>query len=197
MDRLDIPDAEWNRVSPKYVWPELIGYLVTGLIVAGATVPLWLIGQWWTYAITAVVVVVTVVVAALTPRRVRAIGYQLREDDLLLRKGILYLRVVAVPVHRVATGSSKERVDPYYATRVLLLAKASSLAGALFGGFAGGVLLFVLSRGVGVAVGSLVPAIVAVVGGAGLMVAGIVAERMCTVPPADDEHGQGSGTQAV
>nr|WP_254065200.1 MULTISPECIES: DUF3180 domain-containing protein [unclassified Frigoribacterium] len=104
---------------------------------------------------------------------------------------------MAVPVHRVATGSSKERVDPYYATRVLLLAKASSLAGALFGGFAGGVLLFVLSRDVGVAVGSLVPAIVAVVGGAGLLVAGIVAERMCTVPPADDEHGQGSGTQAV
>jgi len=102
-----------------------------------------------------------------------------------------------VPVHRVATGSSKERVDPYYATRVLLLAKASSLSGALFGGFAGGVLLFVLSRGVGVAVGSLVPAIVAVVGGVGLLVAGIVAERMCTVPPADDENGQGPGTQAV
>ncbi|KPG88431.1 DUF3180 family protein [Frigoribacterium sp. RIT-PI-h] len=104
---------------------------------------------------------------------------------------------MAVPVHRVATGSSKERVDPYYATRVLLLAKASSLSGALFGGFAGGVLLFVLSRGVGVAVGSPVPAIVAVAGGAGLLVAGTVAERMCPVPPADDENGQGPGTQAV
>lgn len=101
MDRLDIPDTEWTRVSPRYVWPELIGYLVTGLIVAGATVPLWLIGEWWGYAITAVVVVVTVIVAALTPRRVRAIGYQLREDDLLLRKGILYLRVVAVPYGRM------------------------------------------------------------------------------------------------
>ena len=61
MDRLDIPDAQWTRVSPKYVWPELIGYLVTGLIVAAATAPLWLLGQWWTYAITAVVVVVTIV----------------------------------------------------------------------------------------------------------------------------------------
>ncbi|KQS17452.1 PH domain-containing protein [Frigoribacterium sp. Leaf186] len=101
MDRLDIPDAQWTGVSPKYVWPELIGYLVTGLIVAAATAPLWLIGQWWTYAITAVVVVVTIVVAALTPRRVRAIGYQLREDDLLLRKGILFLRVVAVPYGRM------------------------------------------------------------------------------------------------
>ena len=101
MDRLDIPDAQWTGVSPKYVWPELIGYLVTGLIVAAATAPLWLLGQWWTYAITAVVVVVTIVVAALTPRRVRAIGYQLREDDLLLRKGILFLRVVAVPYGRM------------------------------------------------------------------------------------------------
>ena len=104
---------------------------------------------------------------------------------------------MAVPVRRVARGSSAERIDPYYATRVLLLAKASSLSGALFGGFAGGVLLFVLTRGVGVAVGSLVPAVVAVVGAAGLLAAGIVAERMCTVPPADDDQGPGSGTQAV
>lgn len=102
---------------------------------------------------------------------------------------------LAVPVRRVAKGSSTVPIDAYYATRVLLLAKASSLSGALLGGFGGGVLIFMLTRGVGVAVGSLVPTIVAVVGGAGLLVAGIVAERMCTVPPADDEPG--SGTQAV
>jgi hypothetical protein len=103
---------------------------------------------------------------------------------------------MAVPVRRVARGSSTERIDPYYATRVLLLAKASSLSGALFGGGAGGVLLFVLTRGAGVALGSLLPAIVAVVGGIGLLVGGIVAEHMCTVPPGDDDEG-GPGAQAA
>jgi hypothetical protein len=102
---------------------------------------------------------------------------------------------LAVPVRRVAQGTSAERIDPYYATRVLLLAKASSLSGALFGGAAAGVLIFMLTRGVSVAVGSLVPAIVAVVGGLALLVAGVIAERMCTVPPGDDDGGPGA--QAV
>jgi len=103
---------------------------------------------------------------------------------------------LALPVRRVAKGTSTERVDPYYATRVLLLAKASSLSGALFGGAAGGVLLFVLTRGVGLALGSVVPTVIAVVGGLALLVAGIVAERMCTVPPGDDDEG-GPGAQAA
>ena len=103
---------------------------------------------------------------------------------------------LAVPVRRVARGTRAERVDPYYATRVLLLAKASSLSGALFGGAAGGVLLFVLTRGVGLALGSVVPTVIAVVGGLALLVAGIVAERMCTVPPGDDDEGR-PGAQAA
>ncbi|GAA0964197.1 DUF3180 domain-containing protein [Frigoribacterium faeni] len=103
---------------------------------------------------------------------------------------------MAVPVRKVARGTSTERIDPYYATRVLLLAKASSLSGALFGGAAGGVLLFMLTRGVSVALGSLVPTIIAVVGGLALLAAGIVAERMCTVPPGDDDDG-GPGAQPV
>ena len=103
---------------------------------------------------------------------------------------------LAVPVRRVARGDEGRRVDAYYATRVLLLAKASSLSGALFGGLAGGVLVFLLTRGVSVALGSLVPTIVAVVGGVALLVAGVVAERMCTVPP-DDDAPDGAGHQAV
>ena len=113
---------------------------------------------------------------------------------LLVIGGIVV--TMALPVRRVAKGTQKERIDPYYATRVLLLAKASSLSGALFGGAAGGVLLFVLTRGVGLALGSVVPTVIAVVGGLALLVAGIVAERMCTVPPGDDDEG-GPGAQAA
>ena len=38
---------------------------------------------------------------AFTPRRVRAIGYQLRDDDLLFRRGIMFQRFVAVPYGRM------------------------------------------------------------------------------------------------
>ncbi|MFA7498627.1 MAG: PH domain-containing protein, partial [Leucobacter sp.] len=49
----------------------------------------------------AAVVVLMLVSALLAFRRVRAIGYVLREDDLLFRRGILFERVVAVPYGRL------------------------------------------------------------------------------------------------
>ena len=101
MDRLDVAEPAWTGISPKYVWPELAGWLITGLLAAAATTPLWFIGAWWCYAITAAVVVVMVVVMAFVPRRVRSIRYQLREDDLLVRRGVLYLRFVTVPYGRM------------------------------------------------------------------------------------------------
>lgn len=94
---------------------------------------------------------------------------------------------LAVPVFRVARGRTREPIDAYYATRVVLIAKASSLAGAIFGGVVGGMLVYVLTRGVAVSAGSLVPTVTSVVGGLVLLVAGLVGEYMCTVPPTDDD----------
>jgi membrane protein YdbS with pleckstrin-like domain len=48
-----------------------------------------------------VVGTIAIIVAALTPRRVRSIGYQLRADDLLFRRGLMWQRVVAVPYGRM------------------------------------------------------------------------------------------------
>ena len=101
MSRLDVADATWTGVSPRYVWPEVIGWLVTGLVVAAATLPLWFLDSLWWRLLTAGLVVVTLLVCAFVPRRERAIGYQLRDDDLLLRKGVLFTRVVAVPYGRM------------------------------------------------------------------------------------------------
>ena len=44
---------------------------------------------------------VLLVNAVLAFRRVRAIGYVLREDDLLFRRGIMFERVIAVPYGRL------------------------------------------------------------------------------------------------
>lgn len=100
-DRLDVNAAEWTSISPSYKWPEMARYALTGLVVAAVSAITWVSGAWWGYALTAVVVVVTVVVVGFVPRRVRATGYQLRDDDLLVRRGILFLRFVAVPYGRM------------------------------------------------------------------------------------------------
>lgn len=95
----------WQRVSPKYAWADLALnlLLVIGVIVVFVMVtlfaaepppPLVLI-------IFSVVALGLLLSAALAFRRVRAIGYLLREDDLLFRKGIMFERVVAVPYGRL------------------------------------------------------------------------------------------------
>lgn len=96
------------------------------------------------------------------------------------------LVILALPVNRVARGTATRAIDPFYATRVVILAKASSLGGALLAGGAVAILAFLLTRPVMPAVSSTA-ASGAVVGGAVLlMVAGLVAEKMCTLPPKDD-----------
>lgn len=94
-------DDGWHRVSPRYVWVELVGAVVTGVVVTAPTLFLWLIDGWWPRLVTLAVALVAVAVCALTPRRVRSIGYRLREDDFLLRRGILFSRIVAVPYGRM------------------------------------------------------------------------------------------------
>ena len=48
------------------------------------------------------------------------------------------LVIMAVPVRRHARGTATRPVDAFYATRVVVLAKASSICGSLFGAFAAG-----------------------------------------------------------
>ena len=103
MTQLEPVTGEWRRVSPKYIVVDLVGNLVTGVIAtAAASVPLWVFhwSSWW-WLLVAGVAVVSLVLVALTPRRVRSIGYLLREDDLLFRRGIMFQRFVAVPFGRM------------------------------------------------------------------------------------------------
>jgi hypothetical protein len=95
--------------------------------------------------------------------------------------------VMALPVYRVVRGTAKRRVDPFYATRAVVLAKASSLTGALIGGAALAILLFLLSRSVVPPVGSLGLAVASTVAGVLLLAGGLIAEKMCTLPPSDDD----------
>ena len=102
--------------------------------------------------------------------------------------------VMALPVRRVSRGLAKARVDPFYATRVVLIAKASSLSGALLAGAGVGIAAFLLSRTVLPGVGSITMALASAVGAILLLVAGLIAEHWCFIPPDDDQSPDGRPT---
>jgi hypothetical protein len=104
----------------------------------------------------------------------------------LLIVGIVLL-ALARPIRRSTLGRTPGRIDPFRATRVVLLAKASALAGALLAGVTGGVLAFVLARPVLPGASSVGLAVAGTVGAVVLLVAGLVAEHWCTVPPDDPD----------
>ncbi|MBT2502364.1 PH domain-containing protein [Curtobacterium sp. ISL-83] len=113
LDRLDEPDLRlhgvtWTRVSAKLVWTELVTTVVIGVVVTAGCVLLASVtggfsrpsGVVW--SLIAIAVGITALVTAiLTPRRVRAIGYALRDDDLVLRRGLMWQRFTAVPYGRM------------------------------------------------------------------------------------------------
>jgi Protein of unknown function (DUF3180) len=107
--------------------------------------------------------------------------------------------VVALPVRRAVQGKpGAQRVDPFYASRVAALAKASSIGGSLLAGVAVGVLVFLLSRTVIAASGSITAAVLAVVGAAILVAGGLIGEHFCAIPPHDDEpHNDAPVTQRL
>ncbi len=100
-DRLELTDAVWQRVSPKLIVAEYIGAVIGSAIFLGVawafTLTGWPLATWVLVGVGAIAVLTLVLI----PRRVRAIGYQLREDDLLFRRGILFQRFVAVPYGRM------------------------------------------------------------------------------------------------
>ncbi len=103
--------------------------------------------------------------------------------------GVLVI-VFAVPVRRAVRDREKHRVDPFYATRVVILAKASSIAGSLLFGATSAIVGYLLTRTVIAAVGSIFTSGAAVVGSVVLLVCGLVAENMCSLPPDDDDKGE-------
>ncbi|MFC7926485.1 MULTISPECIES: PH domain-containing protein [Microbacterium] len=100
--RLPLGDGTWHQLSRNYVWVRLIStiaFLV--LVIAAALVGALLLRLGWVWIPAGVVTVVTVWTLVILPRQARAYGYQLREDDLVFRRGILWQRMVAVPYGRM------------------------------------------------------------------------------------------------
>jgi membrane protein YdbS with pleckstrin-like domain len=97
----DPPGVTWRGVSPRLVPARLISAALTLAVplIAGAVLAI-LVSPWfWILAgVPAAILLWAVVVV---PRQVRAIGYAERDDDLLIRKGVMFRSLVVVPYGRM------------------------------------------------------------------------------------------------
>lgn len=104
-ERLDVT-GEWQRISMRFAIVESIGTAIWWAIVGiGATVPIWLANDgempWWGWLPLAAAIALTAIGVIWAFLRTRTIGYLERADDLLVRRGMLFRRFVAVPYGRM------------------------------------------------------------------------------------------------
>ena len=97
------PDAvEWRRVSPKLITVELIARITFSVVLLAALLIGWIVAEHWLWlAAMAAVVVLAVWRAIITVRAVKAWGYAERDQDLLVRHGLLIRRLSIVPYARM------------------------------------------------------------------------------------------------
>jgi len=152
----------------------------------------------------------TLIVAALVTAALAWFGYRQylgHLPDLTWLAG-LTLAGLAV-VEGVAAHTTRARVEqrprsghlnPLLVARFAVLAKASSLAGALFAGAYGGVAAWAVSEQgrLRAAEENLIPAIAGLVGALALVAAALLLERACRVPkpPDDDDPPAPNGSPA-
>ncbi|MTE22947.1 PH domain-containing protein [Microbacterium sp. ZXX196] len=95
-------DGTWHQISPKYVASQFVqeGLGLVAVAVAAAVAHA-LLEQPWVWIGAGALLAFQLVSLVIMPRQARALGYMLRGDDIVFRKGILWQRMVAVPYGRM------------------------------------------------------------------------------------------------
>ncbi len=109
-EAIDPPGLTWLRVSPKYITVRLAGWAFGNVLaVALLALPLvFVLTGWWRWppvwlaaALPGAMLLLALWRLVLIPRQVRSIGYAERDEDLLIRRGIFFQRVLVVPYGRM------------------------------------------------------------------------------------------------
>lgn len=97
----DVPGVTWSRVSDRLIGVRRLTVAVfLGVPALATVVPAVIVGSAM-WLLPAVLVLLVAWAWWLIPRQVRAIGYAELEDDLLIRKGVLFRSLTVVPYGRM------------------------------------------------------------------------------------------------
>lgn len=139
--------------------------------------------------------VVGAVVAGVLQFALVAGGRPILVPPVTLPVGVVAIGVIlialAVPIRRMTRGTISAPVDPFYATRVVTLAKAAALGGALLTGAGAALVISILTRPLLPAVGSIAVTVASAIAAGILLACGLIAEYMCRIPPSDDDEDDG------
>lgn len=98
----DPPGLAWTPISNRLVTVRLIGLGVWVLVIAVALLVVGIFAQqWWLWAALVAWLAFGTTSALVVPRQVRSWGYAEREDDLLIKHGVLARSLVVVPYGRM------------------------------------------------------------------------------------------------
>lgn len=95
------PGIQWHSISPKLAFRTVASMLVGLALWIAIAVALYLMfGDWW-WLFGGIPAVLTLATMPMAFVRVRSIGYALRQDDLLVRRGVMFREQKAVPYGRL------------------------------------------------------------------------------------------------
>jgi membrane protein YdbS with pleckstrin-like domain len=96
------PGVIWSNVSPRLATVRRVLGAIPLLLVAGAAAVAGVLMSWpWLYLVTAVCVLAVGWLTWIVGRQVGAMGYAERDEELLVRRGIMWRRIVVVPYGRL------------------------------------------------------------------------------------------------
>lgn len=95
-------DGQWHQISPRYVTSQFVqNAIIIVLVAIAAAVAAIVLEMTWVWIPAGALIAIDVITLAILPRQARALGYVLRADDIVFRRGILWQRMVAVPYGRM------------------------------------------------------------------------------------------------
>ena len=102
MEPFDPAEVTWQRISSRLATARRLLLVLAAAVVLTAEVALWLlVSSAWFLVLAPVVLVATAWAWWIIGRQAAAIGYAERDDDLLVRRGILFRDLVVVPYGRM------------------------------------------------------------------------------------------------
>ena len=94
---------------------------------------------------------------------------------------------LGLSLRRAVTRETGGNVNPQTAVLILSAARASQFAGALMGGFSGGLALSLTARSVPAPTDTWLPMVAGLAAGILLLACGAITEYLCRIPPDDDD----------